>query len=47
MEISKKITKIPEQKNTMTELRNSPASFRSRLDEVEEIISSLQDRSLK
>lgn len=34
-------------KNTKPELKNSVESFRSRLDQAEEIISELDDRSFK
>ena len=40
-------TEILELKNTMTKLKHSTESFNSRLDQVEERINELEDRSFE
>lgn len=39
-------TEVTELKNVTTELQNVPEEFNSRLDDVEEIIGELEDRSM-
>lgn len=45
--IKKNKTEILELRNTMTEIKNAIKSFNSRLDQTEEIIYELEDRSFE